>query len=380
MNWIPTWPIASAAPLPGAGRARVIVGRTRATSRGTGGSGDPGAERCGRQCPATWPCRHRRDVFRHRPFRRRWRDRGDGLASIDYNGMKLVGTRCAPLDPRWRFRKGGARAFRRVQLAGHDRDFPENARGLCPRHCRFCRYRGAATVDGAGQCRQWHLATFDAIADELARGARPCALSAEPPARSCVPERHPKPASAGKPADDRRCRARAWRRSWVSLGRRFRPAFFDETGAFIPGEYIVGLLAAPFWKHPGEKIVHDPRVVLNTTRHDRRAGGQAVQARTGHAYLKRAMRESGAIYGGEMSAHHYFRDFISPTAAWCRGCWCELVSRQEHQSGRPAGPADARLSPRRARSTFALPTPMRRLPGSSRARRCCGGDDMDGIP
>ena len=73
---------------------------------------------------------------------------------------------------------------------------------------------------------------------------------------------------------------------------------------------IVGLLAQAFLeKHPGEKIVHDPRVVLNTRDVIARAGGQAVQARTGHAYLKRAMRAHDAIYGGEMSAHHYFRDF-----------------------------------------------------------------------
>lgn len=86
--------------------------------------------------------------------------------------------------------------------------------------------------------------------------------------------------------------------------------FFDENGRFIAGEYIVGLLAAAFLeKHPGEKIVHDPRVVLNTRDVVAASGGQAVQARTGHAFLKKAMREQGAIYGGEMSAHHYFRDF-----------------------------------------------------------------------
>jgi phosphomannomutase len=87
---------------------------------------------------------------------------------------------------------------------------------------------------------------------------------------------------------------------------------FDETGAFIPGEYIVGLLAEVFLaKEPGATIVHDPRVVLATEAAIAAAGGCAVQARTGHAFLKAALRETGAVYGGEMSAHHYFRDFMA---------------------------------------------------------------------
>jgi len=86
--------------------------------------------------------------------------------------------------------------------------------------------------------------------------------------------------------------------------------FFDGDGRFIPGEYMVGLLAAAFLeKSPGEKIVHDPRVVMNTEAMVREAGGVPVVSRTGHAFVKRKMRETGAIYGGEMSAHHYFRDF-----------------------------------------------------------------------
>ena len=87
---------------------------------------------------------------------------------------------------------------------------------------------------------------------------------------------------------------------------------FDHLGNFVPGEYVVGLLAEVFLaKEPGATIIHDPRVVLNTLDVVRRAGGQAVAARTGHVYLKQAMRETGAVYGGEMSAHHYFRDFMA---------------------------------------------------------------------
>ena len=86
--------------------------------------------------------------------------------------------------------------------------------------------------------------------------------------------------------------------------------FFDGSGAFVPGEYVVGLLAEAFLKRePGGTIVHDPRVIRNTLDVVAAAGGIAVQAKTGHAFIKETMRASGAVYGGEMSAHHYFRDF-----------------------------------------------------------------------
>jgi len=85
---------------------------------------------------------------------------------------------------------------------------------------------------------------------------------------------------------------------------------FDEHGEFIEGYYIVGLLAQAFLlKHPGEKIIHDPRLTWNTIDIAASAGGEAIQCKTGHAFIKERMRKENAIYGGEMSAHHYFRDF-----------------------------------------------------------------------
>ena len=85
---------------------------------------------------------------------------------------------------------------------------------------------------------------------------------------------------------------------------------FDETGSFIEGYYIVGLLAASILaRSPGEKIVHDPRLTWNTIDTVRAAGGTPVQSKTGHAFIKERMRHENAIYGGEMSAHHYFREF-----------------------------------------------------------------------
>jgi phosphomannomutase len=85
--------------------------------------------------------------------------------------------------------------------------------------------------------------------------------------------------------------------------------FFDEKGNFIEGYYIVGLLAKSILKkHPGEKIIHDPRLVWNTIEVVEKAGGTAVVSKSGHAYIKQKMREVNSVYGGEMSAHHYFRD------------------------------------------------------------------------
>lgn len=86
--------------------------------------------------------------------------------------------------------------------------------------------------------------------------------------------------------------------------------FFDENGEFIEGYYIVGFLAQAFLRHnPGAKIIHDPRLVWNTQDLVQECGGTAVQSKTGHAFIKERMRREDAVYGGEMSAHHYFRDF-----------------------------------------------------------------------
>ncbi|WP_454778844.1 phosphomannomutase CpsG [Klebsiella michiganensis] len=85
---------------------------------------------------------------------------------------------------------------------------------------------------------------------------------------------------------------------------------FDNKGQFIEGYYIVGLLAAAFLeKNPGAKIIHDPRLSWNTIDIVKDAGGIPVMSKTGHAFIKERMRLEDAVYGGEMSAHHYFRDF-----------------------------------------------------------------------
>jgi phosphomannomutase len=86
--------------------------------------------------------------------------------------------------------------------------------------------------------------------------------------------------------------------------------FFDERGEFVEGYYLVGLLAETFLrKEGGGKVVHDPRLTWNTVEVVEHCGGEAVQSKTGHAFIKERMRRENAVYGGEMSAHHYFRDF-----------------------------------------------------------------------
>lgn len=86
--------------------------------------------------------------------------------------------------------------------------------------------------------------------------------------------------------------------------------FFDEKAEFIEGYYLVGLLAQTFLqKNPGSKILYDPRLIWNTEAIIKENGGVPVRSKSGHAFIKECMRKEGVIYGGEMSAHHYFRDF-----------------------------------------------------------------------
>ena len=86
--------------------------------------------------------------------------------------------------------------------------------------------------------------------------------------------------------------------------------FFDADGGFVEGYYMVGLFAEEMLrKSPKAAIIHDPRLTWNTVEKVQQAGGRAVMSKTGHAFIKERMRSEDAAYGGEMSAHHYFRDF-----------------------------------------------------------------------
>ena len=136
--------------------------------------------------------------------------------------------------------------------------------------------------------------------------------------------------------ENREVTSAAVRRAGADLGLAWdgdydRCFFFDEQGRFIEGYYIVGLLAQSFLaKSRGAKIVHDPRLTWNTLDVVAAAGGTAVQSKSGHAFMKQKMREVDAIYGGEMSAHHYFRKFSyadSGMIPWL--LVAEIMSRKE---------------------------------------------------
>jgi len=256
---------------------------------------------------------------------------------LDYNGMKMVRAGSAPLDAT----NGLARikelaegnAFEKRATIGAICDVAEEARAAyVERICQFVAISALKPLKilvnaGHGTAGP----TFDAISERLAELGAPLVferLFNEPD--GTFPQGIPNPLLP----ENRPATADAVRASGADLGVAWdgdfdRCFFFDHTGAFIDGEYVVGLLADAFLsKDPGATIVHDPRIIWNTQDLVAKAGGCAVQARTGHAFIKQTMRDENAIYGGEMSAHHYFRDFFycdSGMIPWL--IVAELVSR-----------------------------------------------------
>lgn len=136
--------------------------------------------------------------------------------------------------------------------------------------------------------------------------------------------------------DNRQSTITAVKREGADLGIAWdgdfdRCFFFDEKGNFIESYYIVGFLAEAFLaKNKGARIVHDPRLYWNTQDIVKKCGGIPVLSKSGHSIIKAAMRRENAVYGGEMSAHHYFRDFAycdSGMISWL--LVAELLSRQD---------------------------------------------------
>ncbi|MDA0796607.1 MAG: phosphomannomutase CpsG [Proteobacteria bacterium] len=156
----------------------------------------------------------------------------------------------------------------------------------------------------------------------------------------------------------------------------------DEKGNFIEGYYIVGLLAEAFLlKTPGAKIIHDPRLTWNTIDVVTKNGGQAIQSKTGHAFIKERMRAEDAVYGGEMSAHHYFRDFFycdSGMIPWL------LVMELISSSGRPLSDlvramVEAYPSPGEINRTIADPAEAIRQVKQHYEAKALVIDEIDGI-
>jgi phosphomannomutase len=237
---------------------------------------------------------------------------------MDYNGMKLVRRGSAPLDA-----ASGLAAIKALAESGD-----------------FAPARAGGKVTEAGAVRAGFVArvlsfvdipalrplkilvnagngaagpTFDAIAAALAAKGAPLEfIRLHHTPDGSFPHGIPNPLLP----ENQPVTAQAVLAAGADMGVAWdgdfdRCFFFDATGAFVPGEYVVGLLAEAFLaKEPGAAIVHDPRVIWNTQDLVAQAGGRAIAARTGHAFLKQALRDTGAVYGGEMSAHHYFRDFM----------------------------------------------------------------------
>jgi len=262
---------------------------------------------------------------------------------INYNGMKIVKSASQPLDD--------AADFQVIKALAASQDWVSPARvGEARGVARAARdkyvdrvlgFVDMATLaplkivinSGNGAAGP----TVDAIIDRLAAQGAPIeVVRVHHDPDSTFPNGIPNPLLP----ENHAATADVVLREGADMGVAFdgdfdRCFFFDGAGRFVPGEYVVGLLASIFLeKEAGAKIVHDPRVIWNTQDIVAHKGGVAIQSKTGHAFIKQTMRAERAIYGGEMSAHHYFRDFAycdSGMIPWL--LIAELVSRSERSLG-----------------------------------------------
>ena len=237
---------------------------------------------------------------------------------MNYNGMKIVKSHSRPLDDAGDFQVikalAGSQEWLSVAEVGKELDRSAEARkAYVDRILSFVdieALRPLKVVVNSGNGAAGP--TFDALAERLlALGAPLDFIRVHHAPDATFPNGIPNPLLP----KNHSATANVVRAKGTDFGVAFdgdfdRCFFFDETGRFVPGEYVVGLLASIFLeKEVGAKIVHDPRVIWNTQDIVAHKGGIAVQSKTGHAFIKQAMRSHEAVYGGEMSAHHYFRDF-----------------------------------------------------------------------
>jgi phosphomannomutase len=237
---------------------------------------------------------------------------------INYNGMKIVKSGSRPLDDEADFKvikklaededwSSSSNAGKRLYIA------PEARAKYVSQVLKFINIDRLKPLKIVVNCGNGAAGpTFDAIARALLNENAPLEIIRvhhEPD--YSFPNGIPNPLIV----ENRPATANAVISEGAELGVAFdgdfdRCFFFDETGAFIGGEYVLSLLATSFLdKNPGSNIIHDPRVIWNVQDIVTRKGGKAIQSKTGHAFIKQAMRQTQAIYGGEMSAHHYFKDF-----------------------------------------------------------------------
>ncbi len=270
---------------------------------------------------------------------------------IDYNGMKLVGPSSRPLDPETEFND--------IRLAAEaaGEAVPGGDEGSYTYHDMRLHYASAVAdfVDAAALAPLKVLVNagngtagpaFDAIADELAKRGSPLTFIRHFwEADGTFPNGIPNPLLP----ENRGVTEDAVRAAGADLGVAWdgdfdRCFFFDQTGGFVDGEYVVALLArAALNDEPEATIVHDPRVVWATQDIVKAAGGSAAVSKVGHAFMKAQMRRTRAVYGGEMSAHHYFRDFYYCDTGMIP--WLKVV-QQMSRAGKPLSELVADLKAR----------------------------------
>ena len=237
---------------------------------------------------------------------------------INYNGLKIVKSGSQPLDDQENFQAIKTLAENQTWVEniskGSIQDISKEARKKYVRRVlSFLNHSNLKPLkivvnSGNGAAGP----TFDAIAAELSRIGAPLEfIRVHHKPDHTFPNGIPNPLLP----ENHSATGDVVKREGADFGVAFdgdfdRCFFFDAAGEFVPGEYVVGLLASIFLdKEAGAKIVHDPRVVWNTQDIVLDKSGVAVQSKTGHAFIKQTMRAHEAVYGGEMSAHHYFRDF-----------------------------------------------------------------------
>ena len=307
---------------------------------------------------------------------------------MDYNGMKLVKRGAAPLSPDElaavkRLAEGPAAP--EADAPGRVTDVSDTREAYVARVLSFvdpAALRPMTVLVNAGNGAAGP--TLDAILAALAaRGAPLDVVRMHHAPDGAFPNGIPNPLLP----ENQPPTAEAVRAAGAELGVAWdgdfdRCFFFDADGTFVPGEYVVGLLAEAFLaREPGAAIVHDPRIVWNTQDIVSRDGGRAVQARTGHAFLKAVMRETGAVYGGEMSAHHYFRDFMACDSGMIPFVLVlDLLSRRDATlkdlvaARRAAFPSSGEINHRVADVAASIAAVEAALAPEARAR-----DDTDGL-
>ncbi|QTR52589.1 phosphomannomutase CpsG [Thiothrix unzii] len=235
---------------------------------------------------------------------------------LDYNGMKLVREGSKPIS--------GDTGLKAVQRLAEANEFPPvTQRGTLTQQSCLTHYvqhllgyvdlekfKPLKLVVNAGNGAAGHV--VDALEMEFQRLQVPITfIKVHNEADGTFPHGIPNPLLPENRADTRNAVIQHGADMGIAWDGDFDRCFlFDENGGFIEGYYIVGLLAEAFLhKQPGTKIIHDPRLTWNTLDIVRANGGIPIQSKTGHAFIKERMRLEDAVYGGEMSAHHYFRDF-----------------------------------------------------------------------